>query len=66
MLFYLELFCILIFLVAIYQCRSGKPIEKYLDLALNFHVRMMIDSLVLSKRTDGLDLSESRRTKRHR
>ena len=40
------------FFVAIYQCRSGSPIEKHLYLALNFHVRMMIDSLALSKRTN--------------
>jgi len=53
--FYVISFGILLyinFFVAIYQCRSGSPIEKHLDLALNFHVRMMIDSLALSKRTN--------------
>ena len=52
MLFHLEFFCILIFLLLSTSVVQEVQFEKHLDLALNFHVRMMIDSLALSKRTN--------------
>jgi len=48
------------YILCCYQCCSGNTIERHLDLALDNHVRMMVNSLDLSERVDSLNLSVRR------